>query len=163
MQITPLSANRSSLSKTGQHAQSGLVIYFGKRRGTSPAASPTLSPVRPDPATLAALETLAAQRQALAQVSPIASFVGQASPNLIRQDPATKAAIDSLLAQAQVLAQASSPIAPPVGQPILNPINRPGPSTQSDIIHPSIPPHNPNAPMQDMLERILKNQLNHEG
>ena len=47
-----------------------------------PAGNPTLSPVRPDPATLAALETLAAQRQTLAQGSPIASLVGQASPRL---------------------------------------------------------------------------------
>ena len=90
-----------------------------------PAGNPTLSPVRPDPATLAALETLAAQRQALAQGSPIASLVGQASPNL-RQDPYTSCN-STLFATSTGLVTSSLPIAsttwsqpPLVGQPILN-------------------------------------------
>ena len=132
--------------------------------------SPTLSPVRPDPATLAALETLAAQRQALAQGSPTPSLVGQASPRLEPNTQETEAQmIQNLLYRFGQNAQSATTHAPPVGQPpivgqpILNPTNRPGPSTQSDNIHISIPPHNPNAQMQDMLERILKNQLNMRG
>ena len=37
--------------------------------------------------------------------------------------------------------------------------NRPGPSTQSSLIPPSIPhPQNANSPIQDVLEQILANQ-----
>ena len=108
-----------------------------------PAGNPTLSPVRPDPATLAALETLAAQRQALAQGSPITE-----SP--VRLEPNTQEAeahmIQNLLDRfghgtqsATIpphLAHASHTVPPVTHQP---PNHPPGPSTQSvPIPHDSV-------------------------
>ena len=117
-----LSAPNPDLSSTLAHTEE-----------QAPFNSPTLSPVRRDLETQAALDMLQQQARLIAQASPTLSPARPLSPVTPE-----RAALDSLAAQAQFLAQAQAqvlaqalPTATPLVQASHNPTSVPGPSSQS--------------------------------
>ena len=126
-----------------------------------PVTSPTLSPVRRDPETQAALDMLQQQAYLIANSSPTqAQESAPVTPDL--NLPANQAQlINNLLQRFGQNTRSAPVVTSPVGQaqPIQPPsVNIPGPSTQSaPVPHSLRPPHNPNSQIQDALELMNRN------
>ena len=114
----------------------------------APVTSPSLSPVRRDPETQAALDMLQ-QAHLIANTSP------SLSPRVDPNTPAAQAQLINNLLDRFGHNTRSAPMPPPQEPP---PHTNPGTSTQAAHIPHSVPqPHNPNSQIQDALELINKN------
>ena len=136
-----LSAPNPDLSSTLANAQE-----------QHPVTSPTLSPVRRDPATQVALDMLQQHAHLIANASPTLSPV-RTEPNV----PADQAQLINDLLDRFGHNNRSAPIPPPQVQDpapyIPHPNHRPGPSTQSVPTPPTESQH-----IKNILKQILKNQ-----